>query len=590
MGRKPILLPIEKSDLYTESIDWNSLKNRFSGKVLFDSNLYYLISGNLSALDKIENPWFYEEILRYSDRTHDTNFLPVLRKIASGTIYNESLRQRAIGIIEVIEGQSGKKSNGIIASSMDDVDKRAENARKLLAGIRYPQTTEILRLLRDRSVDLKRLAIYLIGKFKIADMIQELCECINIPELEEDALKVLSEFGNAAGKEISRFYLKHSGNLTTSKAILRLFSDICPEENMSFVLERVWAHSRQIKEIAIKSVLKCNYKVNEEEKDRLEKLIFETFGQLTWILSVIVAAGRKNESCLTLQLRKEFSRWQKFLLNLLLLSYGEYLSPYHKERSGSGNYSKTIHKLAEIVFSDLKVKKGKSSEIETEKKLLSKLQTIFPFEIPADETLYEEIINCDYNILNIWTKACALRSIETIVNEHQRESVAALIFSPEKILNEEALRLMARSEWNKYSDLMERVPEQNKQKVENILSSRFDERGMVFEKTIFLVSVFPENNEEDLIFLAEKTEYHKIENKETIRQFKESIVWLIGPERKISRTMIIYDRIEFDINNINLISPESFCYVLPLKVLELYRIQNTDKAYLIFKNVDNIKE
>ncbi len=590
MGRKPILLPIEKSDLYTESIDWNSLKNRFSGKVLFDSNLYYLISGNLSALDKIENPWFYEEILRYSDRTHDTNFLPVLRKIASGTIYNESLRQRAIGIMEVIEGQSGKKSNGIIASSMDDVDKRAENARKLLAGIRYPQTTEILRLLRDRSVDLKRLAIYLIGRFKIADMIQELCECINIPELEEDALKVLSEFGNAAGKEISRFYLKHSGNLTTSKAILRLFSDICPEENMSFVLERVWAHSRQIKEIAIKSVLKCNYKVNEEEKDRLEKLIFETFGQLTWILSVIVAAERRNESCLTLQLRKEFSGWQKFLLNLLLLSYGKYLSPYHKERSGSGNYSKTIHKLAEIVFSDLKVKKGKSSEIETEKKLLSKLQTIFPFEIPADETLYEEIINCDYNILNIWTKACALRSIETIVNEHQRESVAALIFSPEKILNEEALRLMARSEWNKYSDLMERVPEQNKQKVENILSSRFDERGMVFEKTIFLASVFPENNEEDLIFLAEKTEYHKIENKETIRQFKESIVWLVGPERKISRTMIIYDRIEFDINNINLISPESFCYVLPLKVLELYRIQNTDKAYLIFKNVDSIKE
>ena len=86
------------------------------------------------------------------------------------------------------------------ASTSADESVRAENARNTLAGTRYPQTTEILRLLRDKSPELKRLALFLIGKFKMTDMIQEVCECLNVHGIEDDAYSVLLSFGSAAVK------------------------------------------------------------------------------------------------------------------------------------------------------------------------------------------------------------------------------------------------------------------------------------------------------------------------------------------------------------------------------------------------------
>ena len=61
----------------------------------------------------------------------------------------------------------------------------------MLSGTRMPQTTEILRLLRDNSIESKRYAIFMIGKFRITDMLPEVCECLNLQGLETDAYTVL---------------------------------------------------------------------------------------------------------------------------------------------------------------------------------------------------------------------------------------------------------------------------------------------------------------------------------------------------------------------------------------------------------------
>ena len=66
-------------------------------------------------------------------------------------------------------------------------------------------------------------------------------------------------------------------------------------------------------------------------------------------------------------------------------------------------------------------------------------------EIPDYKSLLEDIINCDYNLISVWTKACTLKSITEIEEEDLAESVVALLFSPEQILREESARLIARS-------------------------------------------------------------------------------------------------------------------------------------------------
>ena len=168
----------------------------------------------------------------------DINLLPALKKIAGSPKFDESLRQQSSEIAEKIEEQVKRdKDNPKIPSTSDEYSK-AENARKILAGTRYPQTTEILRLLRDKSPELKRLALFLIGKFKMTDMIQEVCECLSVQGIEDDAYSVLLSFGVAASKEVDRYYLKASGNISAGKVLLRLLSKINPPEDMSFLVEQ----------------------------------------------------------------------------------------------------------------------------------------------------------------------------------------------------------------------------------------------------------------------------------------------------------------------------------------------------------------
>ncbi len=148
-----------------------------------------------------------------------------------------------------------------LSSGLKKEDERINSAKKVLSETRMPQTTEILRLLRDKSLESKRLAIYMIGKFRLADMLPEVCECLNIPGLETDAAAVLSAFGSSAEEQLIRFYLISSGNINCkqddSKASCQ---ELALTEGSGFLFSRLWSNSRQLKEVALKCLIDCHFK------------------------------------------------------------------------------------------------------------------------------------------------------------------------------------------------------------------------------------------------------------------------------------------------------------------------------------------
>ena len=149
--------------------------------------------------------------------------LPALKKIAGKADIDETIRQRSAEVIDQLEETKGdpRKLKSPVSLQIDD--EKIINARKILANQRLPQTTEILRLLRDNNIESKRYAIYMIGKFRLNDMIPEVCDCLNIPGLETDATSVLRSFGTEASEELHRLYLSSSGNVNISKLILSAY-------------------------------------------------------------------------------------------------------------------------------------------------------------------------------------------------------------------------------------------------------------------------------------------------------------------------------------------------------------------------------
>ncbi len=586
MRNKPFFLPVLRPDELLNALGPGNLKNKCFGKVLFRTGLYQLVTGNVSILENISNDWYIRELLNYANETHDPNILKALRKVASTDQFHESIRQNASEIAEIIDDEQNGKHGG---APPGKISEKARGALQTLAGIRYPQTTEVLRLLRDKSPEIKRLALWLIGKFRMTDLSQEVCECLAVRDLEGDAVSVLESLGKDAGPELRRFYLASAGNIEVSRSILRLLSGICPEECMPFLLERLWSTSRQLRETALNELTYRGYIAGEDERKRIRKLIMDTFRTLTWIVSVRVCLEENNDPLLKREADKEFDRWKEFLLRLIRLAYGDSI-PLSQAGGEEGDDPGSVRELAAIVFTGHgPAGPDDKSNAAANRKMFKKLQHYFPVLVPDYVTLHEDIINYDYNVISIWTKACAIRSIREIGSENLGESIAALLFSPEEILVEEAVQLISRSGKSADAIMSDRIPAEVRAKLEDIISGRFDRKGLIYEKVRFLSRNLVPVIEEELISLAEQLIFVK-ELPGEKAALSDAVLWILDGKEGEPAVIINHAGNSPAVGNPGKPDQGSSCYALPFSAITDFCYRFPGNSVRIYSYIDKHEE
>jgi hypothetical protein len=470
-------------------------RSRFYGEREFHLDYFNLISGNLSRFDKIDNRFYFKKIIDHTISKQDINLMPIIKKLA-GSHFDKEIRNQSGDILKNFE---------ILSSGWKREDERLISAKKVLAETRMPQTTEILRLLRDKSLESKRLAIYLIGKFRLSDMLPEVSECMNIPGLENDTIAVLSSFGSSAEEELIRFYLVSSGNINASKTILRLLSRLNSNEGTGFLFSRLWSNSRQLKEVALKCLINCSFKPTDEDKERLNLLISDVVGIITWNLSARRCLEKNNDTVLLREVNKELNRWSNFLINILSITYDvaavtRIRKNLEFETVESVHYA---HAIIDIIVDDsIKAKIIYLLDSIPDDEKLRNLNRFFPVGITGYDKLLEDMLNRDYNLLSLWTKVCVLRNLQRISDNEMTESVVALLFSPESILQEEAVRLIARSDISLYKSVYNRIPVVTRKRLDRFIDKETDPADFLFEKIQFLTQRFEGIIEDDLLLLA----------------------------------------------------------------------------------------
>jgi ATP:ADP antiporter, AAA family len=559
-------------------------KNRFSAYSAFRRDYFSLISGDYTVLDNIGNKLYFEKLIDYTVSKNDINLLPVLKKIANNSNFDEEVRQGSTEAVEILEKHS---------TFLKTEGKKISDAKKILSGTRTPQPTEILRLLRDNSIESKRLAIYMIGKFKISDLLFEVCQCLNISGLEADAFAVLRTFNTVAEDELLSFYLVSSGNTKTSKIILRLLGKTCTKESLGFLCSRLWSNSRQLKEVALKCLIDCEFKPSEEDKDRLNQLISETIGFMTWNLSAKICLENNNNNFLLKVMEKEISRWNRFLFNLLSITYssGSITTIIENLESETVESVYSALEMIDLVVNDsIKAELISLFDVVPDEEKLKDLCQFFPGEIPKHKKLLEDIINRDYNLISLWAKACALRNISEIEGNDMAESVVALLFSPEGILQEEAANLVARSSRELYKSASQRIPESVKSQLDKIVSGEADKEELIFEKILFLSKCFEGIPEEDLLPLAVAMKYIKSFEKGSFRLSEGCIIWLLFPDNRDNEVHLHYDGQITKLTQKYQGSNNLSFYFLPLDAVEEYHFQFPDKTSEILKYIEKIEE
>jgi ATP:ADP antiporter, AAA family len=559
-------------------------KNRASGIALFKSNFYDLVSGKLSIIDKTENNWFLKQIIEYSEIKQDLGMLPALRKIASKADVDEALRHLSAEVIDQLEETKGdpRKSKKSFPLPVDD--EKLISARKTLASERLPQTTEILRLLRDNNIESKRYAVYIIGKFRLNDMISEVCNCLIIQGLEMDALNVLTSFGTDASEELFRFYLSLSGNINLSKLIIRILSKSNTKENTDFLFARLWSNSRQVKEAAVKSLIELGYKATDEEKDKLHQLISEIIGMITWNISAQSCLAKSNDSILLELIKSETALWNAFLFNILSIAYdsGSISKIRANIENGTVESVNFALEMIDIVIDEsIKAKFVSLIDVVSDDEKLKNLHHFYPGEVPQYDQLVEDIINRDYNFISIWAKACALRIINDLSRTSTEESVIALLFSPEKILQEEAARLIGRAKRDLFSSVSLRIPGDSVRILEKIVSGDSLDKEFLLEKVRFLSDLFNNIPEDELLYPAGSIKYIKDISVETIPDNQSFILWNTCSDFSETRVFTLFNESASENKDSYLSSDDAYFYLLPLHILEDFQNMYPDRSFEI---------
>jgi hypothetical protein len=568
--RKSIRSALEKSSPTPEAVPERTGKSRFLDSMKIRNNYFSLVSGSFPI--EPGNKEYLNNIIEFASANRDLNLVPALRKIAGETTLESEIRSRSESLLNEIDGRNA--------------EGRIADARKLLSGDRLPQATEILRLLRDNSVDSKRFGLYLIGRFRIREMLNEVCECLNVPPLKKDAASVLSSFNGEVAPELIRFCSANPDNVETLTLALRILGKIKTKESSAFLFSRLWSGYRIIREIAVNGLIETGFRPSGEEKDKLHQLISDTVGLITWNLAAKVCLTRSNDTVLLHELGKDNERWRSFLFSLLSVacdrvSVEKIRENLDKDTVESGNFALEMIDL--VVDESIKAKIIALLDIVPDEVKIKNLWHFYPGEIPGYEKLLEDIINRDYNLIDIWTKAYTLRQLPGLAGDNITESASALLFSPEVVIREEALNLMIRSGKNAYKTVSPRVPGMIRDRLDQIMSGGVPVSDLLFEKNLFLSKRFRSVPGEQLLLLSERMVYARHLDGNLA---EDCIVWPLDGDS--DKPVIHYNH--DDVAGLRGKKRNDSFYLLPLASVEEFCNRFPDASSGILSYIENKEE
>jgi hypothetical protein len=501
--------------------------SQFFNLLRFQTNYLETVSGDTEYLENDADDIYARCLISSASRTFDPALLQSLNIIASGNRFGETIRHEAAGVLYNIEKYYADPGKNVDMIVQEGIAEKTASARKILTNPRTPQTSEVLRLLREPGPDLRRIALAAIGKYKITELLPEVIQSLSSPETEKEAYYLLNFFGPSVLDKLSESYATTLDNESVSLLKIRLLASICSNHEINNLADSIWQGSVRIKNTGIKYLKETKYKPEEAEKGRYTEHLLEILGNITKILSLEFAAHERKCFVLSTALQRERELNTSFAYDLLGFIIGEKASLYLRKQIDSGKWAdkKYAAEIINIIIDEpLRGPILALLDSRHPKKMIRKLQYFYPFKAPTDSTLVSLILNSDQNIAGPWVKACALRKVAEGKLTVSTEMLISYLFSSRQILQEEAARALKFTDPSAFTPVAHRIPHQANSVIKDVIGNRIDDVALIYEKARFLSLCFGSIPEERLISLAKKMRYS--ESSDT-RHLPGVITWII---------------------------------------------------------------
>ena len=504
-------VPADEDDGEDEEERHNiKIKSNIYNLLLFKKFYPYFIDGNVDYMRYEADDTFARIVISNAARRFDLALLPALNVIASGPRFSEPLRNEAAGVMNNIERYYSNPGKSIDMIVQEGVSEKAAAARKILTSHRIPHSTEVIRLLRENSPELKCIGLAAIGKYRMMELLPEVVKALSSPDTEKDAFFLLSFFGSPVINELSASFRSTIENESVSLMKIRLLTSLCSPEQTNSLADSIWDGAVRMKGIGVRYLKKANFSPGNESKDKYTGDLLDILGNITRIISLEYAARQRKCFGLSAALNNQLMINVSFAFDLLSFIAGEKPSCFLRDHIKTGTWIDRKY-ATEVVNIAVKepIRGPVLSLIEDNhtETILKKLQYYFPYKQPTDSSIVSLILNSDQNIAGTWVKACALRKVSEGRLEANTDLLISYLFSSQQILQEEAVRAIRTINPSLFEKVEHRLPASAVQIMKGIVSNKTDDVALIYDKTRFLALCFGEIPEERLLSLARKVRF-----------------------------------------------------------------------------------
>ncbi|MEE4213563.1 MAG: hypothetical protein V2I34_00755, partial [Bacteroidales bacterium] len=511
--RKFIRIRLAESEMKRKVFPEHDEKEIFdspgSAGLYIDNNYFELITASEIHESIIDNRLVIRQVVNKAENNLNPDLLPLLRYLKSGRYDSNGIGERLQSVLRDIEAGLEKEGLGRtkdLVSTIEDSSNKKMHLRAIMAQQAAPVVTDLMRLIRDEDNDIRRETLYIAGKFRIGELLPEICECLDNQYIAGDAYAVLRSFGEQAFTALSRHFARSSGNIMTRRLITRLFAEEGGRQAIDFLLPRLWSVHRLMRKEAVRGLQKCEWKARGRDRQRLRREVLDIIGLLSWNLSASIVLKENNDKLLYEALEKESEWWMDFLFDILSLLYDkttleEIRNKLHEGTLETVNYA--FEMLDIIIDEGIKPQLKALLDRVSARYRFRKLSSFFPGRIPDYDSLIYELVNKDYNHIGVWTKALAIRQLYKMPKPEETDFLVALLFGVHRILREESCRYLQKNYDDVYSKCSYRLPKLYRDQLDEILKEQLVEDELVYRKLRSLLLLFPGIPENILTPLAE---------------------------------------------------------------------------------------
>ncbi|MGK7389456.1 MAG: Npt1/Npt2 family nucleotide transporter [Candidatus Cyclobacteriaceae bacterium M2_1C_046] len=424
---------------------------------------------SLHLMEKLEPALFENAILSFQNSNSDR-----LRKYAEDKIRILDINQGTHDTISKLarEAQGNMEDSELISLTPDRLIKLSKSvksedrivAAKLLRKMASQQNIFILlELLRDIDPKIKLEAITTARKVKRPETWPVLIEQLDSPLYSHSAAAALVEAGEATLPVLETAFHRSGQSDQLKIKLVQIMGRIGGLKAMKLLWNKIDYPDKRIVRHILMIYRYMNFQAGENELKNINSLLDMEIGKTLWNISATKEIPETDifihlHNALKEEIDGNFDQIY-MLLSILYDAPSVQLVRENIESGTSEGVTFALELLDIFISPELKPKLFPLlDDINVEEKL-AMLQVYYPREKYTTIQTLNYILNKDYNMINRWTKACAIHAIVFIPEFRISKGLIAQLFNPDQMLQEAAAWAIYNKDELTYNKIAERLEE-----------------------------------------------------------------------------------------------------------------------------------